>query len=195
MTDTQIKPMFERWERLEGEKKAISDDLKELFSEAKHAGYDSKALRAAFNRKVKQDAATPEDAHFDAVVDIYLDALNGSARDARMPARENIEEFDAETGEITIIDRDDEDGNHIKVTVDSRVAAILNRSAEQPLQSPRQAAEAVSERTAFQDERNVEATVEQRSSVLVEADTPGSRWTAAALDRRCLIARSKPEST
>jgi uncharacterized protein (UPF0335 family) len=98
--DTQIKAIFDRWERLEGEKKAISDDLKELFSEAKHAGYDGKALRAAFNRKVKQDAATPEDAHFDAVVDVYLDALNGVARDARMHARENIGEFDPETGEF-----------------------------------------------------------------------------------------------
>ncbi len=98
--DTQIKSFFQRWERLEGEKKAISDDLKELFSEAKHAGYDSKALRAAFNRKVKQDAETTADQQFDMVVDTYLDAINGVARDTRMRARENIEKFDPETGEI-----------------------------------------------------------------------------------------------
>lgn len=63
--DTQIKSYFQRWKRLEGEKKAISDDLKELFSEAKHAGYDSKALRAAFNRKLKQDAGPTADQQFD----------------------------------------------------------------------------------------------------------------------------------
>ncbi|WP_416067759.1 GapR family DNA-binding domain-containing protein [Rhizobium sp. ZK1] len=97
--DTQIKSYFQRWKRLEGEKKAISDDLKELFSEAKHAGYDSKALRAAFNRKLKQDAGPTADQQFDMVVDTYLDAIKGVARDARMRARENIEEFDPETGE------------------------------------------------------------------------------------------------
>ncbi len=156
--DTQIKAIFARWERLEGEKKAISDDLKELFSEAKHAGYDGKALRAAFNRKVKQDAATPEDAHFDAVVDVYLDALNGAAaeftamaRDVRMHARENIEEFDPETGELK------DDGDRFGTVKHMREQIELARN-----QSPRNAAEAVSERTAVTD-----ATI---VSVLVEAD-------------------------
>ncbi len=98
--DLQIKSIFERWERLEGEKKAISDDLKELFAEAKLAGYDGKALRAAFNRKVKQDNASPADEQFDLVVETYLDALNGSARDTRLRTRENIDKFPLGTGEV-----------------------------------------------------------------------------------------------
>jgi uncharacterized protein (UPF0335 family) len=49
--------------------------------------------------------------------------------------------------------------------------ASTTRQPAMALRSPRQAAEAVSERTAVQDERNVEATVEQRSSVLVGPET------------------------
>jgi uncharacterized protein (UPF0335 family) len=98
--DGQIKAYFQRWERLEGEKKAISDDLKELFKEAKSFGFDGKALRAAFNRKAKLDEGDPADAQFEMTVDTYLNALNGSPRDARLRTREKIEEFDAETGEV-----------------------------------------------------------------------------------------------
>lgn len=108
----QIKALFQRWERLEGEKSAISDDLKELFKEAKGLGYDSKALRAAFNKKVKIDEAKPADAQFDLVVDTYLDAINGVARDARLRTRENIEEFDRETGEFL------EDGEAVGIASD-----------------------------------------------------------------------------
>lgn len=143
--DTQIKSIYERWERLEGEKKAISDDLKELFAESKLAGYDGKALRIAFNRKAKMDAATTADEHFDAVVDTYLDALNGSPRDARLRTRENIEEFDAETGEV----RD--------------------------TKSPREAAEAVSESTAqFQANANDEACETGSDQTRAEASADAS---------------------
>lgn len=107
MTDStapeEIKSFFERWVRLEEAKKEISEDLKELFKESSSRGYGSKELRTAFRRKIKEDEANPADAEFEAVVDIYLDALNApkdSMRDARMRARENIEKFDAETGEI-----------------------------------------------------------------------------------------------
>jgi uncharacterized protein (UPF0335 family) len=99
----EIKAFFERWLRLEEEKKVIGDDLKELFKESSSRGYGSKELRTAFRRKIKEDEANPADAEFEAVVDIYLDALNApksSPRDARMRTRENVEEFDAETGDI-----------------------------------------------------------------------------------------------
>lgn len=80
--DDRIKSIYDRWSRLEGEKKAISDDLKELFSEAKSNGYDTKALRAAFRDVAKAgDAANQE---HQALVDLYVDALT---RDAREEAR------------------------------------------------------------------------------------------------------------
>lgn len=96
----QIRSFFSRWQRLEEQKAEISEDLKELFSEAKSVGFDGKALRAAFRLKAKQDEADPAEAEHQAIVETYLDALNGSTRDARLRTRENIEEFDAETGEI-----------------------------------------------------------------------------------------------
>ncbi|MBX4889806.1 DUF2312 domain-containing protein [Rhizobium bangladeshense] len=120
--DGQIKSFFQRWQNLEDEKQQISDLLKDLFSEAKGFGYDTKALRAAFRRKVKEDLDNPADAEFEAVVDLYINAINApsiSTRDTRVRVREKIEEFDPITGEFIE-------------------------------ESPRKAAEAVSERTAFQ---------------------------------------------
>ncbi|MQX24978.1 DUF2312 domain-containing protein [Sinorhizobium meliloti] len=98
--DAQIRSFFQRWERLEAEKKELGDLLKDLFAEAKSVGYETKALRAAFRLKAKQDLDSPADAEFEAVVDTYLDALNGSSRATRAYARENIEQFDPTTGEI-----------------------------------------------------------------------------------------------
>ncbi|MDX0354284.1 DUF2312 domain-containing protein [Sinorhizobium meliloti] len=95
-SDAQIRSFFQRWERLEAEKKELGDLLKDLFAEAKSVGYETKALRAAFRLKAKQDLDSPADAEFEAVVDTYLDALNGSSRATRAYARENIEKFDRE---------------------------------------------------------------------------------------------------
>ena len=41
----QLKAIVERIERLEEEKKAIADDIKDVFAEAKANGFDVKALR------------------------------------------------------------------------------------------------------------------------------------------------------
>lgn len=46
MIDQQIlKTLIERLERLEEEKKAIQEDIKEVFSEAKHLGFDTKIIK------------------------------------------------------------------------------------------------------------------------------------------------------
>lgn len=92
-----IRSFFERWERLETEKDAISGDLKELFAEAKGNGFDTKVLRKLF-RDQKADASERQE--FEALYDLYAAALNAPrVRDAR-DAREDDEEFDPETGEI-----------------------------------------------------------------------------------------------
>lgn len=92
-----IRAFYERWDRLESEKDAISGDLKELFAEAKGNGFDTKVLRKLF-RDQKADAGERQE--FEALYDLYAAALNGPlARDAR-DAREDDEEFDPETGEI-----------------------------------------------------------------------------------------------
>lgn len=68
----QIKAIIERVERLEEEKKAISDDIKDIYSEAKGNGFDVKALRTIVRMR-KQDA--DERANQEAVLEIYMQAL------------------------------------------------------------------------------------------------------------------------
>src|SRR3978361_581241 len=51
----QLKAIVERIERLEEEKKTISDDIRDVYAEAKGNGYDVKALRTIVRLR-KQDA-------------------------------------------------------------------------------------------------------------------------------------------
>lgn len=82
----QIRAFFDRWQRLEEEKTAISGDLKELFAEAKANGFDTKVLRKLFRDQV---ADSNERSEFEALYDLYASALNApGARDAR-DARED----------------------------------------------------------------------------------------------------------
>jgi uncharacterized protein (UPF0335 family) len=41
----QLRLLIERIERLEDEKKALSDDIKDVYSEAKSTGYDTATMR------------------------------------------------------------------------------------------------------------------------------------------------------
>src|ERR1700733_4182263 len=50
-----LKAIVERIERLEEEKKTISDDIRDVYAEAKGTGYDVKALRTIVRLR-KQDA-------------------------------------------------------------------------------------------------------------------------------------------
>jgi uncharacterized protein (UPF0335 family) len=68
----QLLSIIERVERLEEEKKGISDDIKEVYAEAKANGYDTKVLRKIVSIR-KQDAAEREEQ--DAILDLYLTAL------------------------------------------------------------------------------------------------------------------------
>ena len=51
----QLKAFVERIERLEEEKKTISDDIRDVYAESKGNGFDVKALRAVVRLR-KQDA-------------------------------------------------------------------------------------------------------------------------------------------
>lgn len=68
----QLKAIIERVERLEEEKKTISDDIRDVYAEAKGNGYDVKALRTIVRMR-KQDANEREEA--EAVLETYLHAL------------------------------------------------------------------------------------------------------------------------
>lgn len=86
VADDILRNGFERWQRLEGEKQAISEDLKELFSELKNQGFDGKALRAAFRDVAKVDDADVQE--HNAVVDLYVNSLlrGRSAKVGTIPA-------------------------------------------------------------------------------------------------------------
>lgn len=68
----KIKAIIERIEKLEEEKKAISDDIKDIYSEAKGNGFDVKALRTIVRMR-KQDA--DERAEQEAILEAYMHAL------------------------------------------------------------------------------------------------------------------------
>lgn len=76
----QLTSIVERAERLIEEKKAIGDDLKEVFAEAKANGYDVKQLR----RVIKNRAVEPADrSEQNAIYNVYWKALG---HDAEEPA-------------------------------------------------------------------------------------------------------------
>ena len=68
----QLRAFIERIERLEEEKKAIADDIKEIYAEAKGTGFDTKVLRQVVRIR-KQDQH--ERAEQEAILDLYLHAL------------------------------------------------------------------------------------------------------------------------
>jgi uncharacterized protein (UPF0335 family) len=68
----QLKALVERVERLEEEKKAISDDIRDVFAEAKVNGFDVKALRTVVKMR-KQDANERKEQ--EAILETYLHAL------------------------------------------------------------------------------------------------------------------------
>jgi uncharacterized protein (UPF0335 family) len=68
----QLKSVIERIERMEEEKKTISDDIKDIYAEAKGNGFDTKALRTIIRLR-KQD---PDDrAQAETILETYLQAL------------------------------------------------------------------------------------------------------------------------
>lgn len=68
----QLKAVIERIERLEEEKKAISDDIRDVYAEAKGNGFDVKALRTIVKLR-KQDAEERQE--HEAILEIYMNAL------------------------------------------------------------------------------------------------------------------------
>ena len=68
----QLKAFVERVERLEEEKKAIADDIRDVYAEAKGNGFDVKALRTVVRLR-KQDVNERKEQ--EAILETYLHAL------------------------------------------------------------------------------------------------------------------------
>lgn len=68
----QLRKIIERIERLEEEKKTIADDIKDVFSEAKANGFDTKAIKAILKIRKKDEAERTEE---EMILDTYMKAL------------------------------------------------------------------------------------------------------------------------
>ncbi|HET6306219.1 MAG TPA: GapR family DNA-binding domain-containing protein [Rhodopila sp.] len=68
----RLRSIVERIERLEEERKALGNDIKDIYAEAKSAGFDPKVLRQLIRIR-KQEAAEVEEQ--ETMLDIYRRAL------------------------------------------------------------------------------------------------------------------------
>lgn len=68
----RIRSYVERIEKLEVEKAALAEDIKEVYSEAKGVGLDAKILCKVISLRKKDSAALQEEAE---LVRLYADAL------------------------------------------------------------------------------------------------------------------------
>ena len=68
----RLKSFLDRIEKLEEERKAISDDVRDVYSEAKGVGYDVKTMRKVVSLR-KMDAA--DRAEQETLLDTYKHAL------------------------------------------------------------------------------------------------------------------------
>lgn len=68
----RLRSIIERVERLEEERKALSGDIKDIFTEAKSAGFDVKVLRQIIRIRKQEPAEVEEQ---ETLLDVYRRAL------------------------------------------------------------------------------------------------------------------------
>ena len=68
----RLRSIIERIERLEEERKALGSDIKDIYSEAKSAGFDVKVIRQLISIRKKEPAEVEEQ---ESLLDVYRRAL------------------------------------------------------------------------------------------------------------------------
>lgn len=68
----ELQQFVERIERLEEEKKALADDIRDVYAELKGRGFDAKAVRQIIRMR-KQDHS--ERKEMEAILELYMSAL------------------------------------------------------------------------------------------------------------------------
>lgn len=68
----ELKQLVERIERLEEDLKAINDDKKDVYAEAKGRGFDTKAIKTIVRLRAKEPHKREEE---EAILDVYKNAL------------------------------------------------------------------------------------------------------------------------
>ena len=74
-----LRSFIERIERLEEEKKALADDIREVYSEAKGTGFDTGVMRQVVRLRKMESADRQEQ---EAMLDLYLGALTSQVKSA-----------------------------------------------------------------------------------------------------------------
>ena len=82
----QLRQFVEQIENLEEQKKALSDDIRDKFLEAKAVGFDVKALRQIVRMRKKSSDERKEE---QSIIDVYLHALGMT------PMEEYLDEIDS----------------------------------------------------------------------------------------------------
>ncbi|MFM8608385.1 MAG: DUF2312 domain-containing protein [Hyphomicrobiales bacterium] len=72
----ELKAFIERIERLEEEKAALAGDIRDVYSEAKANGFDTKIMRKIVTLRRKDHAERKEE---EAILELYLEALGMQA--------------------------------------------------------------------------------------------------------------------
>lgn len=72
VSDDQLRLFIERIERLEEEKKGLADDARDVYSEAKSVGYDTKIMRQIVRLRKMSHQDRQE---MEAILDLYKSAL------------------------------------------------------------------------------------------------------------------------
>ncbi len=72
----ELKAFIERIERLEEEKKALAGDLRDVYTEAKSQGFDTKVMRKIVALRRRDHAERKEE---EAIMELYLEALGMGA--------------------------------------------------------------------------------------------------------------------
>lgn len=68
----RLRSFIERVERLEEEKAALSEDIKEVYSEAKGTGFDAKIMRQIVQLRKMEEGERSE---MEEILDVYKRAL------------------------------------------------------------------------------------------------------------------------
>ncbi|ONG46523.1 hypothetical protein BKE38_25290 [Pseudoroseomonas deserti] len=72
MAVDRLRSIIERVERLEEERKALADDIKDIFGEAKSAGFEVKVIRQIIRLRKQEPAEVEEQ---ETLLDLYRRAL------------------------------------------------------------------------------------------------------------------------
>ncbi len=68
----RLRSIIERIERLEEERKSLADDIKDIYAEAKSAGFDVKVVRQVVRLRKQEPAEVEEQ---ETLLDLYRRAL------------------------------------------------------------------------------------------------------------------------